>query len=411
MSGSQDPRSAPSRPAPVRRNPRRLGYLPVVLGGGATVAVVGALGWVLIGAVKEQQIAGSKAPDMTAAEPAAEFLSGEDPSLIRVSNAAPAIAVREAPIDPGRPVESRQPGQLSVEEEARRQAWMAYYQQRATLQDQRHRGRVEAMQGSMVLQRPEQSGGGSPGAPPVPGQGGAGAGPSQRPGTLDQGPATASSLYLATAPVSAVSRYELKRGVSVINFRMTQVISTGAAGQFTALVTKDVMDYETGNHILVPQGSHLIGVYEDTTNPDDERMKAAIVSITYPPTGNPYCQGGQELPLGSMPAGDASGMAGLSDQVDRHTGRRLYNAIIRAIGGSGAAFGAMGYGPSGALMSQMAMQSGNALAGNLRDPGPTFTIRTGFAGTLQLTKSIAFEQPWVRGMGFCNGSPTAPVVQ
>lgn len=411
MSGSQDP----SRVAyvPGRPPPRRLGILPIAIIGGASTVALGVLAWVLVSAAHQQQVNSSAPPtDLGSASPGGDFLTGDDPSIVRAaSRISDPGSGASTPIDTPRTDRGANAGNrpLDVHEQARLQAWQQYYANLAEMQDQRRRSRIDAMSASMAGQQPAAASSTAPG-----GAGGTNA-TTQRPGTFDQGPASATNLYMATAPLPAQSPYELKRAVSVIPFRLDQDISTGAAGQFSATVTANVMDFASGNNILVPQGAKLIGVYEDGTNPADERMKVAVLSITFPATGNPYCPGGEEMPLGSMPAGDSTGKAGMSDQVDRHTGRRLFNAMIRGIGGAApslaglAAGGGAGYGPGQAIATQMAMQGGMALSGNTTDPGPTFTVRTGFAGTLQLTRSIAFEQPWRTGMGFCGGNPGAVV--
>lgn len=410
MSGSQDPSRLPSLPG--RRQPRRLGKLAFFLSLGVLVAIVGAFGWVFFGiiAAQEQQSAGSAPPsDVASARPSDDLLTGDDPSLLNTSMPV------SAPV--GAPVESPQAApaqsgnrQLTVHEQARLQAWSSYYQQLAEQQQQRHRGKLEAMSAPMVSEAQQVGGSGAAAAPGVPGAS-PGTGATARPGTMDQGPANAANLYLATAPVPPISAYEIKSTVQPIQFTVDQDVESGAPGQFSATVKATVTDYATGNHTLIPAGARLVILYEDSTNPNDERMKAAVTKIIYPPTHNPYCPGGEELPIGSMPAGDSTGKAGMLDQVSRHTGRRLYNALIRAIGGTGPAIaGSFGNGAMQQATSQMSMQGGLALSGGLNDPGPTFTVRKGFSGTLQLTKTIAFDQPWQPGMGFCGNTPSVSLL-
>ncbi|MFC0389139.1 TrbI/VirB10 family protein [Muricoccus vinaceus] len=415
MSGSLDPQRIAN--VPGRPQPRRLGKLPLVIAGGSCTVALGVLAWVLVGVASQQQVASSAPPsDLGGAAPAGDFLTGEDPSLIRAAARTPEPDRVSTPSETPRSTNTsantgatqRQP---DVHEQARLQAWQQYYTQLAEMRDQRRRSAMEAMGASMAPQQATQASAGGSGVGAA-AAGGVAAQP--RPGTLDQGPASAATLYAMTAPIPAQSPYELKRAVSVIRFQLDQDVSTGAAGQFSATVKGHVTDYASGNHILVPDGARLIGVYEDGTGPNDERMKVSIVSITYPPTGNPYCPGGEEMPIGSMPAGDGAGTAGMADEVSRHTGRRLFNALIRGIGGSapslaGLAGGGAGYGPGQAIASQMAMQGGNAVGGNLTDPGPTFTVRAGFRGTLQLTRSIAFDSPWQPGLGFCGNAPGAAI--
>lgn len=386
----------------------------MVIAGGVALCLAGTLGWVLVSTAKQQEASGSVAAEADSSEPGSDFLTGStsDPIGTPPSTSTTLPDRNQAPKDTSTSAQQGGQRQLDVHEQARVRAWEAYYAERATTEANRRRATLAAMEADLAgaatggQQQPGQPA--STAASAVPGAPGT-VSLSQRPGTLDQGPSTMASLYLPTGPVAAISPYELKRGKTVIPYRLDQMASTGAGGQMTATVTRNVMDFASGNHILIPQGSTLVMLYEDQTTPDDERMKIAIVSITYPATGNPSCPGGEEMPIGSMPGADASGQAGLRDEVYRHTGRRLLNATIRALGGASSSVATMGggYGPGQAVASQLAMQGSTAATTGIRDPGPTFVLRAGLPGVLQLTRSIAFTQPWRPGIGFCGAQVEA----
>lgn len=412
MSNSADPTRLTPPPG-SRIGPKRLGKLPMVLGGVAALTMVTALAWVMFGVVREQQVAGSIAPDAVSADPGGDFLAGSAPApaIVNVAARAPdpkPAGPREAAATTSTATTTTP--QLDVHQQARLRAWETYYSDRAQMESERRRTAMAAMSGDLspTTGAGQQQGGGQAAAQAAQaGQQGGAAAAAQRPGTMDQGPSSMGNLYLATMPVPALSPYELKRAISVIPFRLDQDIETGAAVQFSVTVRRHVMDYATGRHILIPQGSRIIGMYEDQTNAADERMKASLATIIFPPTHNAACPGGEELPIGSMPAADATGKAGFKDQVRHHTGRRIFNALIRAVGGASSSVAGLagGYGPGQAIASQMAMQGSTAVTQGIRDPGPTFETRMGYEGVLQLTRSIAFEQPWVPGRGFCGSSP------
>lgn len=230
----------------------------------------------------------------------------------------------------------------------------------------------------------------------------------------------AAGLYLSTSPIPAQSPYELKGGISRIPFRLDQDISSDAQGQFTATVTKHVMDEISPGRdlILIPQGATLRGVYEDQLGYGSERLPIAITSITYPATGNPACPGREEMPIGSMPGADGSGRYGLRDKVDRHYGRLILNAAIIAAGGAATQLaqprgGSRGGFDVGSILAGQAALTTQQILGQTvqRDLNvkPTFEARAGLPGTLQLTKTIGFDAPWIPGRGFCGAEPGAVI--
>ncbi|GAA0592596.1 hypothetical protein GCM10009416_33750 [Craurococcus roseus] len=420
---------------PGRPSPKRLGKLPIYIGIGV-VTVVGLvpLGFVMREIIRDAQVssatrldAGPASPGDAIAAEATGFTAAEGPPFIEAAASTPGpdtnqrnTAAAGAGSSPQQPPD--------VHAQARLRAWENYYQQLAQLQDDRRRGAVEAMRAdtaALAAQRQGQTGGGGqqqgqqrPGQPGQAGQ--AGPGQETRPGDLYQGPVNAAGLYLSTSPIPAQSPYELKGGISRIPFRLDQDISSDAQGQFTATVTKHVMDEISPGRdlILIPQGATLRGVYEDQLGYGSERLPIAITSITYPATGNPACPGREEMPIGSMPGADGSGRYGLRDKVDRHYGRLILNAAIIAAGGAATQLaqprgGSRGGFDVGSILAGQAALTTQQILGQTvqRDLNvkPTFEARAGLPGTLQLTKTIGFDAPWIPGRGFCGAEPGAVI--
>lgn len=416
-----DPQRLPELPG--RPAPKRLGKTPLLIGLGAVVVLgIVPLGAVTYNIVKQRNQADVGPSDAGPASSGDVFAGAE--GYTPAGDGAPVIdatARVPSPIREDRRATSTatnnrsQERQPDVHEQARLQAWQTYYQRLDDLKDKRRRDANDAMRADTAARhvQPQQGGQQAPdagpqGGHPVPGQG---LQLFQRPGQLYQGPVDAAGLYLAAAPVPPMSPYELKGGKTVIPFQTDQEIATGAAGQFTVTVSRNVMAYTSPDDILIPQGATLVGVYEDQTGAGDERMKTSLTKIVYPFTGNPHCPGGEELPLGSMPGADASGKAGFSDRVERHYGRIVGNAFINLIGGSATqAAGALGGSGAAALLAAQGGQAGqtalNQLATRQTGIGPSFETRFGYKGTLQLTKTIAFAAPWRPGFGFCGAGGT-----
>lgn len=409
MAGPQRLARLPGRPAP-----KRLGSRPLWIGAALILALaIVPLWFVLQAVIQERKVAGAQRVDAVAANPGDLLLGngatpGDVPNVTGQGTTTAAAGTTTG--DPGPKTDTAQQGHrsLTVHEEARLRAWQVYYQQLAELQQQRHGAAVAARLADPSAPAAQAQGGtaGGPGG----GQGGA-QGVQQaslRPGQLYQGPVDASGLYHQTTPVPAQSPWELKGGVSMIPFRLLQDMTSDAPGQALAEVTKNVKAFGTDD-ILVPQGAFLRVIYEDDQGGGSERLQAAITSITYPKTGNPACPGGEELPLGSMPAADSTGRAGFLDKRDRHLWRAFGNSIVMALGGAGARMtqprgGAAGYDAAQIMSAQAGMAGQQMVTQQVQrdlNVEPSFVVRAGFPGVLQLTKTVAFAGPWKPGRSFC----------
>lgn len=130
------------------------------------------------------------------------------------------------------------------------------------------------------------------------------------------------AVYLDRAPLSPLSRNELKAG-TIIPAALETAIDTDLAGTVAARVTANVYDTVSGEILLVPQGARLLGRYERDVAYGQRRAFLVWDRILFP--------NGVSLSLGGMPAVDASGATGLRDRVDYHSGR-----LLAAIGLGGA---------------------------------------------------------------------------
>ena len=67
--------------------------------------------------------------------------------------------------------------------------------------------------------------------------------------------------YLSKPILTPISKYELKAG-SVIPGALLTAINTDLPGEVIGQVTENVFDSATGNYLLIPQGSKLLGKYQ-----------------------------------------------------------------------------------------------------------------------------------------------------
>ena len=113
--------------------------------------------------------------------------------------------------------------------------------------------------------------------------------------------------YLRGSLHRPISRYELKAS-SIIPVTLISGLNSDLPGPVTAQVRERVYDTVTGDHVLIPQGARLFGWYDSKVAWGQERVLLCWDRIIFP--------NGNSINLECMPAGDLTGQAGLTDEVD-----------------------------------------------------------------------------------------------
>ncbi|MEQ1809999.1 MAG: TrbI/VirB10 family protein [Terricaulis sp.] len=114
------------------------------------------------------------------------------------------------------------------------------------------------------------------------------------------------------------SRYEVMAG-AVIPAALATELNSDLPGRVIAQVTAPVFDSVTGRHLLIPQGSRLIGTYDNGVRYGDRRILLIWNRLILP--------NGWSINLQGMQGADPAGASGLSDRTDLHLDR-----LIGAIG-------------------------------------------------------------------------------
>jgi type IV secretory pathway VirB10-like protein len=100
---------------------------------------------------------------------------------------------------------------------------------------------------------------------------------------------------------------------AVIPASLQTGINSDVPGLVTALVTAPVHDSLTGDHLLIPQGSRLVGAYQDGVTYGDRRLRVLWTRLILP--------NGWSMSLSGLEASDVTGAAGLPAEVDNQVGR------------------------------------------------------------------------------------------
>lgn len=174
--------------------------------------------------------------------------------------------------------------------------------------------------------------------------------------------------------VPAASPYVVQAG-SVIAAALITGIRSDLPGQITAQVTEHVYDSPTGRHLLIPQGSRLIGQYDSQVAFGQSRILLVWNRIILPD--------GQSIVLERQQGADAQGFSGLEDEVDYHWGQVFRAAALSTLLGVGAELGRNSNEDDiAAAIRDSAQdsisQTGQQIVQRQLNIKPTLTIRQGF---------------------------------
>ena len=119
-----------------------------------------------------------------------------------------------------------------------------------------------------------------------------------------------------------VSPYQVMAG-TIIPVSLVTGLNSDLPGQVIAQVTENVYDTPTGGHLLIPQGTRLLGRYESDIEAGQSRALVVWNRLIRPD--------GSSLVIENLPGVDRTGQAGLRDRVDRHRGSLFGAAILSSI--------------------------------------------------------------------------------
>jgi len=183
------------------------------------------------------------------------------------------------------------------------------------------------------------------------------------------------------------SPFTLQAGAMIPAALLTGIRSD-LPGQIVGQVTENVYDSLSGRFLLIPQGARLIGAYDTQVVQGQSRVLLAWTRLILP--------NGRSIVLEKLPAGDASGYAGLHDRVDRHWGELFGAAALSTILGVGAELGADRHdseivralrdGAAGSIN-----QVGQQVVGRSLNIAPTLTVRPGAPVRVMVTRDLILE--------------------
>ena len=201
--------------------------------------------------------------------------------------------------------------------------------------------------------------------------------------------------YLRSTREAPLSSYEIKAGWEIPAV-LEQGLNSDLPGELKALVTVNVYDTATGQFLLIPQGSRLVGKYDSRVSYGQSGVQVVWNRIIFPDASS--------VDLNGMEGLDAQGNAGLRDKVDRHYKRLFGSAALSSL--FSAAFdvsqrqnqSVLNY-PSPtqsaeASVSRNMSETGSAITRRNLNVQPTIKVPVGYRFTVRVNRDILFDVPY-----------------
>ena len=209
-----------------------------------------------------------------------------------------------------------------------------------------------------------------------------------------------------------ISKYTIFSGTSIPGILKTTLKSDNP-GSIVAIVSQDVYDSVTGQYLIIPKGSTLLGTYNSKVAYGDTRLQAKFIRLIRPD--------GTSVILPNQAGVDGRGISGFSDEVDNHWGQLIGAAALTtvfnvpAVAAQYSQNQAQAYNPStgtynnpgiGTTFGNAALQSagegvskvGNKVTERAMNIQPTITIHDGYRFSVLVTKDIVLP-PYKRKEG------------
>ena len=199
--------------------------------------------------------------------------------------------------------------------------------------------------------------------------------------------AAADRRTVAADRVTAPASPNVLQAGAVISAALITGIRSDLPGQITAQVTENIYDSPTGRILLVPQGTRVIGQYDNNVQFGQSRVLLVWNRLIFP--------NGRSIVLERQPGADAEGYAGLQDGVDYHWWDLAKAAGLSTLLSVGAELAAD---DDDRLIQAIRNggqdtinDAGQQIVRRQLNVAPTLTIRPGFPVRVIVTRDIILE--------------------
>jgi type IV secretion system protein VirB10 len=207
--------------------------------------------------------------------------------------------------------------------------------------------------------------------------------------------AAADKNYLDSTRIAPLSPYEIKAGWEIPAV-MEQALNSDLPGEVKALVTSNVYDTATGDHVLVPQGSRLVGIYDSQVDYGQDGVQVVWNRIIFPDAST--------LDLRGMAGQGSGGFSGFRHKVDRHYKRLVGFAVLTSLFAAGFQISqnqnrsVLTYPTPGetaaAAVGREISQLGAQITRRNLNVQPTIKIPVGYKFNVRVNRDILFDAPY-----------------
>jgi len=201
--------------------------------------------------------------------------------------------------------------------------------------------------------------------------------------------------YLKSTRTPPLSRYEIKAGWEIPAV-LEQALNSDLPGELKALVTSNVYDTATGQFVLIPQGSRLVGIYDSHIGYGQDGAQVIWDRIIFPDASS--------LDLGGMIGQDAHGFSGFREKVDHHYRRLIGFAVLTSLFAAASDLAQsrnrtlLTYPSPGEVAASAAGREvsdvGTQITRRNLNVQPTIKIPIGYKFNVRVNRDILFEAPY-----------------
>jgi type IV secretion system protein TrbI len=184
-----------------------------------------------------------------------------------------------------------------------------------------------------------------------------------------------------------ISPFTLMAG-SIIPASLVTGLNSDLPGFVIGQVTENVYDTVTGRHLLVPQGTKIIGKYDSVVAFGQKRALVIWQRLIRPD--------GSSLVIDNLPATDDGGYAGLEDKVDYHTWALLKGIALATLLGVGTEV-SIGNNENDIISAirqsaqENTNQAGQQFVQRQLEVQPTLTVRPGWPLRIIVHKDLVLD--------------------
>lgn len=172
------------------------------------------------------------------------------------------------------------------------------------------------------------------------------------------------------------SPYSVLQGTLIPAVLLSE-INSDLPGPVLAQVKDNIFNTTTGKHLLIPQGTKIVGEYNSSVSNGQKRAQVVWSRLIFP--------NGNSMDLGRMPSVDGGGASGHQGLVNNHYDKLALGVLVTSLLSAGVGMSSGSTNPGAASPQQIIGQSvgqevarvGTKMAERSLDISPTLTVKSG----------------------------------